>query len=80
MRSAFSRDQAQKVYVTNLLREDTELVWQVIDNKGHVYICGYVSILFSSGHSTRAINSNLYFFYSFSVTLKIWLTMLGIFY
>lgn len=40
MRTAFSRDQAEKVYVTNLLRDDSDLVWQVIDNKGHVYICG----------------------------------------
>lgn len=40
LRAAFSRDQAEKIYVTNLLREDCDLVWQVIDNKGHVYICG----------------------------------------
>lgn len=40
LRAAFSRDQPQKVYVTNLLSEDADLVWQVIDNKGHVYICG----------------------------------------
>lgn len=40
MRTAFSRDQPDKVYVTNLLREDADLIWQVIDNKGHVYICG----------------------------------------
>lgn len=40
LRSAFSRDQPQKVYVTDLLREDSDLVWDVIDNKGHVYICG----------------------------------------
>lgn len=40
LRVAFSRDQAEKVYVTNLLKEDTDLLWDVIDNKGHVYICG----------------------------------------
>ena len=42
IRTAFSRDQAEKIYVTNLLRDDTDLVWNVIENKGHVYICGYV--------------------------------------
>lgn len=40
LRAAFSRDQPEKVYVTNLLKEDTDLLWDVIDNKGHVYICG----------------------------------------
>lgn len=40
LRVAFSRDQAEKIYVTNLLKEDTDLLWDVIDNKGHVYICG----------------------------------------
>lgn len=40
IRTAFSRDQPEKIYVTNLLRDDADLVWEVIDNKGHVYICG----------------------------------------
>lgn len=40
LRAAFSRDQAEKIYVTNLLKEDTDSLWDVIDNKGHVYICG----------------------------------------
>lgn len=40
IRTAFSRDQPQKIYVTNLLSEDTDLIWNIIDNKGHVYICG----------------------------------------
>ncbi|CAO1416639.1 unnamed protein product [Diamesa hyperborea] len=41
LRLAFSRDQEKKVYVTNLLEQDADLVWKVIgENKGHVYICG----------------------------------------
>jgi NADPH-ferrihemoprotein reductase len=41
LRLAFSRDQAQKVYVTHLLEQDSDLVWNVIgENKGHLYICG----------------------------------------
>lgn len=41
LRAAFSRDQPQKVYVTHLLEEDMELLWDVIgEKKGHFYICG----------------------------------------
>ncbi|XP_037026127.1 NADPH--cytochrome P450 reductase isoform X1 [Bradysia coprophila] len=41
LRVAFSRDQAHKVYVTNLLQDDADLVWQIVGEKnGHVYICG----------------------------------------
>lgn len=44
LRTAFSRDQPFKIYVTDLLKEDTDLIWDAIENKGHIYICGYVSI------------------------------------
>ena len=38
---AFSRDQSQKVYVTHLLQQNKDEVWDIIGNKnGHVYICG----------------------------------------
>ncbi|ETN60137.1 nadph cytochrome P450 [Anopheles darlingi] len=41
LRVAFSRDQEKKVYVTHLLEQDTDLIWNVIgENKGHFYICG----------------------------------------
>ncbi|XP_055525974.1 NADPH--cytochrome P450 reductase isoform X1 [Wyeomyia smithii] len=41
LRAAFSRDQAHKVYVTHLLEEDMDLLWNVIgEKKGHFYICG----------------------------------------
>lgn len=38
---AFSRDQAQKVYVSHLLEKEADEVWRIIgENNGHVYICG----------------------------------------
>lgn len=41
LRVAFSRDQAHKIYVTNLLQDDADLVWKIVGEKnGHVYICG----------------------------------------
>ncbi|XP_058444522.1 NADPH--cytochrome P450 reductase isoform X1 [Malaya genurostris] len=41
LRCAFSREQAHKVYVTHLLEEDMDLLWDVIgQKKGHFYICG----------------------------------------
>ena len=39
--AAFSRDQEDKVYVTHLLKQNQEELWDVIGNRGgHVYICG----------------------------------------
>lgn len=41
LRTAFSRDQPEKRYVTHLLAEDALKVWQIIGEKnGHLYICG----------------------------------------
>ena len=41
LRLAFSREQAQKVYVQNLLEEDSKLVWNMIEKEGaYVYVCG----------------------------------------
>ncbi|CAF0969736.1 unnamed protein product [Brachionus calyciflorus] len=37
---AFSRDQAEKVYVTHLLRKDSNLLWNIIKEGGHIYVCG----------------------------------------
>lgn len=38
---AFSRDQAEKRYVTHLLKEQGELVWKMLDSHGaHLYVCG----------------------------------------
>ncbi|XP_066998024.1 NADPH--cytochrome P450 reductase isoform X2 [Anabrus simplex] len=41
MHVAFSRDQANKVYVTHLLEQNVDEVWRVIgENNGHLYVCG----------------------------------------
>lgn len=41
LHAAFSRDQAQKQYVTHLLEKNADELWNVIgENSGHLYICG----------------------------------------
>jgi NADPH-ferrihemoprotein reductase len=40
LRLAFSRDQKEKVYVTHLLEQDADLIWNIVENKGHFYLCG----------------------------------------
>jgi NADPH-ferrihemoprotein reductase len=41
LRVAFSRDQAEKIYVTHLLRANKDEIWDVIGVKqGHLYVCG----------------------------------------
>ncbi|XP_046840144.1 NADPH--cytochrome P450 reductase-like [Xenia sp. Carnegie-2017] len=37
---AFSRDQPEKRYVQHLIVENSETVWNVLNNDGHVYVCG----------------------------------------
>lgn len=37
---AFSRDQAEKCYVTHKLRENLEQIWDVLKKGGHLYVCG----------------------------------------
>lgn len=38
--SAFSRDQADKIYVQHRIAERGETVWQWLENGAHLYICG----------------------------------------
>ena len=40
MHTAFSRDQEKKVYVQHLLDENHDEIWDVLNNNGHLYICG----------------------------------------
>lgn len=41
LRLAFSRDQPKKLYVTHLLEEDADLIWDIVgEKKGHFYLCG----------------------------------------
>ena len=39
---AFSRDQAHKVYVQHLLEQNSQEVWKLLENGGHIYVCGLV--------------------------------------
>jgi sulfite reductase (NADPH) flavoprotein alpha-component len=41
---AFSRDQQQKIYVQDRMRENGEKIWQWIEHEGgHFYVCGDAS-------------------------------------
>lgn len=41
LHTAFSREQANKVYVTHLLEQNMDELWRVIGEKnGHIYVCG----------------------------------------
>jgi len=48
---AFSRDQAQKVYVTHLLKQNREYIWGLIEDGGHVYVCGDARTMAKDVHS-----------------------------
>ncbi|MGL6122803.1 MAG: sulfite reductase [NADPH] flavoprotein alpha-component, partial [Shewanella sp.] len=37
---AFSRDQADKVYVQHRIKEQGQALWQWLQNGAHLYICG----------------------------------------
>ena len=40
LRIAFSREQVEKVYVQNLIKEDAAEVWEMLKEGGHIYVCG----------------------------------------
>jgi NADPH-ferrihemoprotein reductase len=37
---AFSRQQTEKVYVQHLLRQNKESTWKLLQQGGHIYVCG----------------------------------------
>lgn len=37
---AFSRDQAEKIYVQDQINQQRELVWNLLNQQAHLYICG----------------------------------------
>ena len=37
---AFSRDGPEKVYVQHLLKQNADDVWKLLDEGGHLYVCG----------------------------------------
>ncbi len=40
LHTVFSRDQAEKIYVQDALRQQAELVWQLLQNGAHIFVCG----------------------------------------
>ncbi|XP_050429828.1 NADPH--cytochrome P450 reductase [Adelges cooleyi] len=49
---AFSRDQPEKLYVTHLLEESADELWNVIgENNGHLYVCGDARSMAKDVHS-----------------------------
>jgi len=51
LRTAFSRDQAYKVYVQDLLRSDASAIWRLLDiDRAHLYICGDARHMASDVH------------------------------
>ena len=40
LHTAFSRDQAEKIYVQNIVEQQSEIIWRLLQNNGHIYICG----------------------------------------
>jgi len=37
---AFSRQQTEKIYVQHLLRQNKENTWKLLQQGGHIYVCG----------------------------------------
>ena len=40
MHTAFSRDQPKKIYVQDLMNNNKQEIWGVLDKGGHIYVCG----------------------------------------
>ena len=38
--TAFSRDQPEKVYVQHLIKQHSEEIHKILDEGGHIYVCG----------------------------------------
>lgn len=38
--TAFSRDQAEKIYVQDILLQQGAVVWRLLENKAEIYVCG----------------------------------------
>lgn len=37
---AFSRDGPEKLYVQHILRQNMEETWKMLEQGGHIYVCG----------------------------------------
>lgn len=45
MFNAFSREQSHKVYVQHLLKENGQLVNELLQNKANFYVCGDAALM-----------------------------------
>eukprot|EP01089_Gocevia_fonbrunei_P011892 TRINITY_DN2650_c0_g1_i1.p1 TRINITY_DN2650_c0_g1~~TRINITY_DN2650_c0_g1_i1.p1 ORF type:complete len:644 (+),score=155.36 TRINITY_DN2650_c0_g1_i1:53-1984(+) len=53
LRTAFSRDQNEKIYVQHRIEEDKDLIWDLLENKGaHFYVCGDAKRMAGDVHTT----------------------------
>jgi len=67
LRTAFSRDQKEKIYVQHKLLEDAALIWELFEKGAHVYVCGdatrmagdvheaFLQIIQSQGNRTEEV-------------------------
>ncbi|BFZ18903.1 hypothetical protein BsWGS_21942 [Bradybaena similaris] len=51
LHTAFSRDQDQKIYVQHLIDSNHDEIWNVLNNNGHIYICGDAKNMAKDVHS-----------------------------
>ena len=52
LHTAFSRDQPQKIYVSDRMRENMDHLWVLIGEKGaHVYVCGDAKMMAKDVHN-----------------------------
>ena len=51
MSVAFSRDQAENVYVQQRLLEEADQVWQWLQDGAHIYVCGDMNHMAKDVHN-----------------------------
>ncbi|HET7102756.1 MAG TPA: sulfite reductase subunit alpha [Terracidiphilus sp.] len=51
--TAFSRDQQQKIYVQDLMRQNASQLWRWLDDGAHLYVCG------DGAHMAKDVNRTL---------------------
>lgn len=59
--TAFSRDQAEKRYVTHCLRESGAKVWELLEQGAHLYVCGDAKMMAKVRNKTQYPLLRLYF-------------------
>ena len=75
MHTAFSReDPSKKVYVTHLLKEQSENIWRILGQEnGHLYVCGSVTL--KDTRKNIFFFTQLFFFCLVTEMQETWLAM-----